>query len=181
MKKVKTKIRKLFMFFLLCILVYSCRNKSCEAFDIKRLPFDKTYFNQSQTYTNGIDTIKLYPKLMSLSKETTLDPISYPECNPIFEIEYSDKFNILDVLYSFDYSTEANDTITHLNIIINSSILKLNLDSLIENKNLNEEVEFVHFEQLNNGNLTRMIRRIRLKNMRISEILTYTGVKWKII
>lgn len=166
-----------------CILassILSCDHRVCEAFNIERLPFDTTYFKQRLTYTNGFDTLTLFPAVVDYSKESTLDPMGNPDCYPCYAIEYSLKRKpVLNILYSFKYYPEESHAEFYVNI--NASDFKIKLDSSFKQEIYNnKKLVFDNFH-VTSSDSTRMVKKAVFESMRITEIETYAGIIWKLI
>lgn len=183
-KNYTSKILRRNILILSCIIlnvVSSCDHGVCEAFNIERLPFDTSYYKQRLTYSNGSDTLVLFPAVVDYSKESNLNPMGNPDCYPCYAIEYLPKRKpVLDILYSFNYYPEEN--FTQFYIIIDASDLKIKLDSSFKQELYkNKKMVFDNFHQLNSSDSTRMVKKAVFESMRMTEIETYAGVSWRLI
>lgn len=175
-------MQKLIIYCITLCLINSCyRNgEPCEAFNFSRLPFDKLYFENQLKYTNGSDTLTLYPSGY-YTHASTLNPMANPICNPSFEIDYSaKKGNNLHFLYSFGYYPENENT--DLYISVNGNEIIFDVDSIVKRKiELNEEQIFSNFAQRDGVDSTRAIKSLVFCGLRIIEVEKLTGEKWKLI
>lgn len=171
---------KFSLLFLVLILI-SCRNKqlSCKSFDFNKIPFNESYYYQSLKYTNYSDTITLLLKNKNHSKESVWGSMGH-SCNPYFEIDFSDIEKRLHILYSFSYfDMDTKDTSMYLSIHVNSSRIELNMDTLFGR--LDDVLTFSKLELMNKNDIIESVRRIKFQNMKIIEIETFTGEKWKLL
>lgn len=175
-------MKQLTVYFITFCLLTSCfRNgEKCEGFDFSRIPFDYSYYENQLKYTNGIDTIALYPS-SSYSEESRLNPMSNPLCNPRFEINYSTKTgNDLHFLFSFSYYPESDTT--EFSLSVNASSNLLSIESQMKKRiERDEEWIFNGFSQPERYDSTFLIKKLTLKGMRIIEVEKLTGEKWKLI
>ena len=162
--------------FHLAGIVSSCDHGFCESFNLKRIPFDISYFKKHLKYTNGIDTLTLLPSVVDYSKQTKLNSIGNPDCNPVFAIEYSQETSPgLEILYSFSYyPSEIN---TDFSIIAGSSRKIQSINSSFKNKT----IVLKNLETLNSLDSTRIFKKVILKNMKLIELQTFSGEKWCLI
>lgn len=165
----------------ICLITSCYRNgEPCEAFDPSRLPFDSLYYENQFQYTNGIDTVTLYPD-GSYTEASRLNPMGNPICNPRFEIFYSAKTGRgLRFLYSFNYYPESDTT--ELHVIVNSQTISFDVDSIIKRRfEGNEEQIFTNFPQLEQYDSTYLIKSLVFRGLRITEVEKLNGEKWKLI
>jgi hypothetical protein len=157
-------------------IVSSCDHGFCESFNLRRIPFDISYFKKHLKYTNGTDTLTLFPSVVDYSKQTKLNPIGNPDCNPVFAIEYSQrKSAVLEILYSFSYyPTEKN---TDFDIIVGSSRKTMSINSSFRNKT----IVLQKLDILNSSDSSRIFKTVILKNMKLIELETFSGEKWHLI
>lgn len=169
--------KNLVLLSLISFFCIACDSGICESFNFKRIPFDSNFYKENLMYTNGYDTLDLSPIVVECSRESNLNPMANPECNPSFTIEYSPQINNkLDILYSFMYRPE--DIKTEFTFIICSSELRLKINSQLTN---GKKIVFDNFDHLNTSDSSRMIKRATLQSMRIIEIETYSGIKWNLV
>jgi hypothetical protein len=168
---------KYVFFALLIVLFSSCdTNEECEAFNFKRIPFNRNYYLHNLNYTNGNDTIELFPKVEDCSKKSHINPVSNPDCSTVFSISYDSKTRSkLSILYSFEYYPQ--DKFTTMSIILNSSEISFNIkphseDSFFQVKNI---------EHLNERDSSKMIKNIFVKKMNIYSFETMLGEKWRLL
>jgi hypothetical protein len=168
------KVSLFFFFFVSCV-----EQKECESFDYKRIIKNISYYTKSLKYKNKSDTLELFLRNNYHSKESTWGSYGF-DCNPRLEIEHVDLKNTLDISYTFEYfkNHEGNDS-TYLTIIINSSMIRLNLDTI--KKRLNDEITLDKIEYLTKSNYLNLVKRIKLRKMKITEIEDNFGTKWILI
>lgn len=170
-----------FVSLLFCGLFCSCDGGRCEGFNFQRLPFDSTYYRQRLAYTNGFDTLTLFAEVVDRSRESRLNPIGNPDCNPVYAIEYSAKMGkALTFLYSFSYYPE--DSTTRLYLSANSSHILLDIDS-IQKKRIHKNELFIFDKpiQAHKIDSTRAVKKIVLQSMRAIEVEKFSGEKWRLI
>lgn len=166
---------------ILITLIVSCDQGICESFDFKKIPFKPAYYRKSLTYTNGSETVTLYPKVEEYSRESILNAMGNPDCNPFYSISYSSKQgDLLNLLYSFD--SHPDEDFTNFSVFINTSYLNIKVDSnFMQKSNRNVKNTLESFDLPNSNDSSKMIKMAILEKMRLTEIETYTGVKWKLI
>ena len=168
------------LIFLLLLSFFSCelKRQRCKGFNFKRIPYNEQYYLKKLTYSNGYDTINLNITDKIVAKETKWGQ-GY-DCNPNFDVKYSDLFNRLSILYSFNYfDMNDDDTSTYLNLLINSSWFEINLETM--QNSLNRELTIKpSIARYLGADVVNTITKIKLKKMRVTEIETYTGIIWKL-
>lgn len=168
---------KMIAFGILVIIGVSCDGEICESFDFKRIPYSSSYYQLQLKYTNGVDTVNLFPSYIYSSKESRLNPMSNPECTPYYTVHYSSKkYDELDIIYSFDYLPEEKGIM--FGVLVNSSELKIQAnDSVLKGNKL----VFDNLNHLNTDDSTLMIKKVVIDKMRLTEIESYSGVKWTLV
>lgn len=161
--------------------VGSCSSKQmhCEAFDFKKIPYDSSYYYKNLKYVNDLDTITLFLRNNNHSKESVWGSMG-ASCNPSFELSFHDIYTRMSILYSFEYfDMDDGDTSTHLSLYINSGQIELNLDTL--KRKVEDELTITKIHHTNKSNYSQMIRKIKFRKMKITEIETFTGIIWRLI
>lgn len=172
---------KYFKYALLFFILQSCKEKSCEAFNFKKLPYNKFHYLKKLTYTDGKDTISYFPRIVECSKKSKINSISNPVCNPFLAIEYKNKLDHTDY-FLFDFSYYRNRKGIFLSIDTHKFDLNIEIDSLLKSKIIkNESIKFEIKDDNFNIDSTERIRSIEFQKMRITRIETYQGTVWKLI
>ena len=149
----------------------------CEAFDFKKLPYDKGYFLQNLRYTNGIDTLNLDYKDLDVSKHFVCDKSAMcVDCNPSFNFTNEDTLQLTSISSTFHYHPlEENKMI--LSLLFNSCYVEVMLDTI----NINQLETILPKEKYRLNDTEGIIERIKLKKLKVVQIEMESGETWRLI
>jgi hypothetical protein len=140
------------------------------------LPDGIGFLKDSLIYSNSQDTIVLKLNSNSMSKESDVNSFT-GECENTFEFDYQDKSTNFLLVGNISYNQNVESlNETYLDMILLNSQFSMRLDTL-----KNKHFQIKKIDQLNNSDKKKMIKKIYINGLLITEFHTYAGEIWKLI